>query len=190
MKQSKSQTTNASPDGCTIVAGIVSAVFLLLILACIISFVIPTNPITLASSMAQVDIPTGVTVRTNDDTGPGLPIPGGASDGYTFLVIQIPPAKISEFSQTLTNSNIWKPLPLPQEFIDNEWLLQPDNGTIPLDTLKGSYLFVDRQDSYNKNHKERRYDTSQPFYERYSFNFTFGLFDDKTGLLYLWRLDT
>lgn len=190
MDQVANQKSKPLSKGCVIAAAVPAGICGLLTLICIISSFIPTNPIKLASSMAQVDIPKGATVLTNDDTGPSLPIPGNASDGYTFLIVQIPPKRMLEFSLALADSDVWKSLPLPQEFIDNEWLLQPDNGTIPLDTPTGYYLFVDWQEEYNKTHSEKSNDTTEPFYERDNFNFTFGLYDDKTGMLYLWSLDT
>ncbi len=174
-------------------------IIVLLILACIasccVSALIPENPIKLGSSMSRVELPKGTTIVTDNDTGPGLPIPGGASDGFTFLVLQIPPEKIVEFTTTLKESSFWKPLPLPAELAEHERAIQPSiaggiEETIPIATSTGYYLFIDKQEEYNKRSGKQVYPIETPFYERRSFNFTFGLFNDKDGKLYLWRLDT
>ena len=169
----------------------------LLTLACIASCLIPTfipaNPIKLAGSMLDVDIPEGSTVLTNNDTGGRLPFPGGASDGATFIILQIPPEKVVEFADTLADSPSWKALPLSPEFAGHEEEFQPSfgiEGTIPITTSTGYYFFVDWQEEYNKEKGEQEYDTTKPFYERISENFTFGLFNDKDGKLYVWGIDT
>lgn len=161
--------------------------------SCFFSIFIPEDPIKLAGSMLDVDIPEGTTVLTNNDTGPGLPFPGGASDGYTFIILQLPPDKIAGFSDSLAKSSVWKPLPLSPEFSGHEDAFQPSydiEETIPITTSTGYYYFMDRQAEYNKKKGEQVYDTTKPFYERDSENFTFGLFNDKDGKLYLWRNDT
>jgi hypothetical protein len=163
------------------------------IAACLISAAIPENPLKLASSMLDVKLPWGTTVLINHDTGPGLPIPGGASNGYTFMILQIPPEKVAEFKKTLETSPVWKPLPLPQEFEGHEDEFQPSFGIeemIPITTSTGYYFFIDYQEEYNKRKGEQIYDTSKPFYERRSENCTFGMFNDKDGKLYLWNIDT
>lgn len=172
--------------------GLLVLLLLACIASCLIPIFIPRNPIKLAGSMLDVDIPKGSTVLTNHDT-PGLPIPGGASEGDTFIILQIPPEKIIEFADTLADSPSWKPLPLSPEFAGHEEEFQPSFGieeTIPITTSTGYYFFEDRQEEYNKKKGEQIYDTTKPFYERYSKNFTFGLFNDKDGKLYVWGIDT
>jgi hypothetical protein len=161
---------------------------------CVLEPLLPGRPIRLAKSMIRTDLPGGTTVLTIDDD-PGLPFPGGASDGYTFIILQIPSEQTSEFANSLNESQSWKRLPLPVVFLVNESLLQPDitddqENTIPLDSPNGYYLFIDHQEEYNQTHRDQTYDTKKPFYERASFNFTFALFDEKTGKLYIWSLDT
>ena len=176
-----------------VTAGLLVLLPLVCIGSCLFSVFVPVDPLELASSMSGVDLPKGTTVLTNNDTGPGLPVPGGASDRYTFIVLQIPPEKIIEFAGTLEKSSLWKPLPLSPEFAGHEDRLQPSFGieeTIPITTSTGYYLFVDYQEEYNKEKGKQIYDTTKPFYERYSENFKFGLFNDKDGKLYLWRIDT
>jgi hypothetical protein len=172
-----------------LVAGLI---ILACISACLISFLGLEDPVMLASSMFRVKLPNNTTVIANDNS-PGLPFPGGASDGYVFIVLQISSEKIAEFTNTLKESSYWKSLPLSEELAQNENWLQPSIGieeTIPITTSTGYYLFIDSQEEYNKEHGEQYYDTSKPFYDRLSFNFTFGLFNDKDGKLYLWHIDT
>jgi hypothetical protein len=164
--------------------------------SCLASIFIPEDPIKLGSAMAEVELPKGTTIAKSNDTGPGLPIPGGASDGFTFIVLQIPPEKIAEFTTTLAKSPYWKPLPLSPELAgQQEKLLQPSiaggiEEVIPIATSTGYYLFIDRQAEYYKSSGEYLEEIPTPFYKRHSYNFTFCLFNDKDGKLYLWRLDT
>lgn len=167
--------------------------FFALLLACVTDS-LNSNPVKLASSLLRTDLPQGTTVITNVDTGPGLPIPGGASDGYTFLILQIPLEKITEFAGKL-KPPLWKPLPLTPDLAKAERYLQPTimsgvEGNIPIATSTGYYLFLDRQEEYNRTHSRQTYDTTRPFYERSSSNYTFGMFDNQTGKLYLWSIDT
>lgn len=165
------------------------------VVSCLVSLLVPQDPIKLARSISRVALPKGTTIVSNNDTGPGLPIPGGASDGYVFLVLQIPMEKIAEFTNTLSNSPDWKPLPVPAEFAEHERVLQPSisggiDESIPITTSTGYYLFIDHQAEYNKRTGRDSYAVATPFYERPSYNFTFCLFNDLDGKLYLWRLDT
>jgi hypothetical protein len=178
-----------------ITVGLLMLLVLACMASCLVAILIPENPIKLASSMSRVELPKGTTIVTNNDTGPGLPIPGGASDGYTFLVLQIPPEKVVEFTTTLKKSPFWKPLPLSAELAEHEEYIQPSfmggvEETIPIATSTGYYLFIDSQEEYNKSSGKQVYEVATPFYERYSYNFTFCLFNDKDGKLYLWRIDT
>jgi hypothetical protein len=178
-----------------ITAGLILLLVLACVASCLISVLIPENPIKLASSISRVTLPKGTTLVTNNDTGPGLPIPGGASDGYTYLVLQIPSEKMVEFESTLKQSSYWKPLPLSAELADHEDIIQPSisggiEETIPITSSTGYYLFIDSQEEYNNSSGEQVYDIATPFYDRYSYNFTFCLFNDKDGKLYIWSLDT
>jgi hypothetical protein len=172
---------------------LMAVAFYALLLACVTES-LTSNPVNLASSLLRTDLPQGTTVITNVDTGPGLPIPGGASDGYSFLVLQIPPEKTTGFAGKL-KSPLWKPLPLAPDLAKAERYLQPTimsgvEGNIPIATSTGYYLFFDRQEEYNRTHSRQTYDTTRPFYERSSSNYTFGMFDDQSGKLYLWSIDT
>lgn len=164
-------------------------VFLACIGSCAISFLGIDDPVMLASSMLMIKIPHGATAITNDNS-PGLPLPGGASDGYVFIVLQIPPEKAAELIENLKRSSNWHSLPLPEELAQHENLLQPSfgiEGTIPITTSTGYYLFIDSQ---TEGGDKQAFDLTIPFYNRPSYNFTFGLFNDQDGKLYLWRLDT
>lgn len=178
-----------------ITAGFVVLSVLACMLSCLASVLIPEDPFKLASAIARVELPKGTTIASNNDTVPGLPIPGGASDGYAFLVLQIPPEKIAEFTSTLKKSPFWKPLPLSAELAEHEDVIQPSiaggvQETIPIATSTGYYLFIDHQAEYNKKTGKQVYEVATPFYDRYSYHFSFCLFNDKDGKLYIWNLDT
>ena len=168
----------------------------LLIGACVIEACIPRNPVKLAAGLLDTPLPAGTVSVTKDDTGPGLPIPGGASDGYTWLVLKVPSGQITNFVQKIAASPHWRPLPLPPELDAGAKYLQPTimngvNGHIPLETAKGYYLFTDEQAEYNKKYPKRSgYETAKPFFERCSLDYIFGVFDESTGMIYVWSINT
>ena len=172
---------------------------ILLLLVCVVScfflvfsdLITPQSPVEFASSALRIDIPKDTTVIVDNNDGPSFPL----GDGYSWMVLQIPTEKAIEFTNSLKKSPIWKPLPLPKELAEAEHYLQPTfefglEGTIPITTSTGYYFFIDSQEEYNKRNAKQTYDTTEPFYKRPSFNFTFGLFDDQDGKLYLWSIDT
>ena len=166
-------------------------VILAAIVGCVSYANIKTDPLTFASEAVRVGIPQGTTVIIDDYSEPSFP----TGDGHSFTVFQIPPNKINEFRETLKNSFDWKPLPLPKELAENENFLQPTfmsggHGEIPISSATGYYIFIDEQEEYNKEKNSQTYDIATPFYARYSFNYRFGLFNDKDGKLYIWSIDT
>ena len=176
-----------------VTVGLLSLFLLAGIFACVFAVFLPKSPTSYASQALRINIPKGTTVIIDDYEEPSFPL----GDGYSRMVLQIDPEEIVEFTNSLKASPIWKPLPLPEELAKGIDYLQPSNGfglegniPIPITTATGYYVFIDSQEEYNKRHNTQDYDTSQPFYDRPSFNFTFGLFDDKDGRLYLWSIDT
>jgi hypothetical protein len=162
-------------------------VVLVAIRICVFDSYISSNPLNFASKAVRVGIPKGTTVIIDDYSEPSFP----TGDGYSFTVLQIPPDKINEFINSLKKSTDWKPLPLPKELAENERFLQPTimasvNGEIPIASATGYYIFIDEQKEENRQSPEM----ATPFYERYSFNYRFGLFNDKDGRLYIWSIDT
>lgn len=189
--------------GC--VFGCLAAAVMLVLLVAFLVFLVrgcladafgPRDPIKLAAALLDTPLPDGTAPETKEDTGAGLPVPGGASDGYTWLVLKVPSAQVKSFAQRIATSPQWKPLPLPPELAAGETFLQPTildggKGHIPLETAKGHYLFIDEQAEYNKKYPKRSgYDTSKPFYERPSFDYIFGVFDESTGTIYVFRMNT
>lgn len=174
---------------------------IVLIVACSVTFLIwlffPTSAVTSAKGILRTPLPKDTKVAENDDSGPGLPIPGGASDGYTWLVLQIPLSQITNFSKTLSASPSWKRLPLPPELAVGERYLQPTimhgvKGHIPLETAKGFYILIDQQAEWNQGFPRPNppYETSKPIWERPSCDYSFGVFDENTGRLYVWSINT
>jgi hypothetical protein len=182
--------------GCLTAVAIPTVLILTLVGGCVVEACLPRNAVKLAAAMLQTELPAGTKAVIKKDTGPGLPIPGGASDGYSWIVLQVPADQIAHFSQTLAGASRWKRLPLPPELAAGENLLQPTSmnegrGHIPLETAKGYYQFTDEQAEQNRKYPGRiGYDTAKPFYDRPSLDFIFGVFDETTGLLYVWRLNT
>jgi hypothetical protein len=155
-------------------------VFVVAIGACVVDAFIPDSPVKYISSVLRIKIPKGTTVISDDYSEPSFP----TGDGYSWTILQVPPEKITEFVSSIEASPIWKPLPLSSELASHEHYIQPAfmfgvEGEIPITTSEGYYVFIDRQDN-----------TIKPFYERPSFNYTFGLFNKKDGKLYFWNLDT
>ncbi len=187
------KTKKGCLTGCLVAAAIP---VILLIGACVIDACTPGNPAKLAAALLDTPLPDGTASVTKDDTGSGLPVPGGASDGYTWLVLKVPSNQVTNFAQRIAASAHWKPLPLPPELAAGEKYLQPTimhgvQGHIPFETARGYYLFTDEQDEYNKKYPKRSgYDVSKPFYERPSLDYIFGVFDETTGTIYVWSINT
>ncbi len=170
-----------------VTVGLSVLLIMVCVIYCLFSALIPQSAVVFASSMLRTKLPEGTIILTNEDnSGFDLPIPGGISDGDIFMILQIPLEEKAEFSNTLKASIAWKDLPLPTEFVENVF----NGDRMPLTASTGYYLFIDSQEEYNKTHNKPDYDTTRPFYERYSYNYTFGLFNKKDGKLYLVRFDT
>ena len=151
----------------------------------------PMSPVEFAGVLLKVDIPEGTTVISDVYSESSFP----TGDGHTWTVLQIPHEKVNEFAASLKASPFWKPLPLSPELADQQAYLQPTimfglDGTIPIKNATGYYFFVDRQEASNKKDNSQTYDTFIPFSKRNSLNYTFGLFNDRDGKLYVWSIDT
>ena len=161
-------------------------VILILIGICSYEAYISSDPINFAGKAVRVKIPKGTTVIVDDYSEASFP----TGDGYSWTVLQIPSNKINEFKDLLKNSPNWKPLPVTQELAEHEHFIQPTfmlgvQGEIPIKSATGYYIFIDEQVEERGGP-----DIDLPFYERSSFNFRFGLFDDRDGRLYIWSIDT
>ena len=177
---------NTNNDCLIIVLTFVGGVIILILACVIINSLVPSNPVSFASSSLRIAIPKDTTVIIDEYSEPSFP----TGDGYSWTVLQIQTDKIDEFKESLKNSSDWKPLPLPKELAENEQFLQPTfmsgvEGEIPIASATGYYIFIDEQ----KEGKQSS-DIATPFYERFSFNYRFGLFNDKDGRLYIWSIDT
>jgi hypothetical protein len=162
-------------------------VVVLAIGVCVIDAAIPSNPVTFAQKALRVKIPEGTTVIIDNYSEPSFP----SGDGYSWTVLQISPDQIDEFITSLEKFPGWKPLPLPEELAEHERFLQPTimlfgEEEIPITTATGYYLFIDEQ----VEERRQSSDIATPFYARPSFNYRFGLFNDKDGRLYIWSIDT
>lgn len=154
----------------------------------------PSEPTKTAEGLLRTELPIGTSVLATEDTGPGLPLPGGASDGHKWIVLQISDEQKSNFTHTVSNSLRWKRLPLPTDLAVQEQLLQPMDkvkGHIPLETAKGYFILIDR--NYLRRlttlSPEQLYESGRSL-SADGCNFTFGLFDETTGRVYVWDIDT
>ena len=157
---------------------------------------LPPDPVQTAEGLLRTKLPAGTKAVSQHDTGRGVPIPGGASDGYTWLILQVPASEATNFVKAISHSSLWKRLPLPPELAAGEKQLQPTSmhgvaGHIPVETATGYYLLIDLQAEWNQRHHPRPpYDTSEPIWQRPSRDYTFGVFDEKTGRIYVWHVNT
>lgn len=163
------------------------AIILILIGICSFDAYTSNDPIRFASRAVRVKIPKETTVIIDDYSEASFP----TGDRYSWTVLQIPSNKISEFKEVLKNSSDWKPLPVTKELVEHENFIQPTfmlgvQGEMPIKSATGYYIFIDEQ----IEEREETSFTEMPFYERPSFNFRFGLFDDRDGRLYIWSIDT
>jgi hypothetical protein len=179
--------------GCLAISFVVLAGLGFLLLGWVI---LPSDPVKTAEGLLRTKLPPGTKAASRGGSGPGLPIPGGASDGYIWLILQVPRHEATNLAKTISNSPLWKQLPLPPELAAGEKYLQPSHfdgvkGHIPLETAAGYYLLIDFQAEWNEKHNPRPpYKTSLPIWERPSMDYTFGVFDEKTGRIYVWHINT
>ncbi|MBI3985751.1 MAG: hypothetical protein HY343_02435 [Lentisphaerae bacterium] len=115
----------------------------------------------------------------------------GAYDGQNWIFLRIPADQVTNFVAVLVQTPGWKPLPLPPELEGGAKMLArlSRTETIPIEGAQGYYLFRDSQEKWNRDGNSG-YHTEKPFHERPSQNFTFALFDVRTGMLYVRRIDT
>jgi hypothetical protein len=186
-------TITKKQKGCLI--GCLTPVVLLLALIGLMC--IPSNPVKVAEGLLRIELPNGTKAVSSKDTGLGLPIPGGASDGYTWLILQVPPNQLTNFAQKVSTVPFWKRLPLPPELAAGEKYLQPTimdgvKGQIPLETARGYYILIDQQVEWNQRVPPPRppYQTNTPIWERPSMDYIFGVFDETTGRVYVWSVNT
>ena len=132
---------------------------------------LPSDPVKTAESELRTKLPAGTKAASHRDSGAGLPFPGGASDGYSWLILQVSAAEATNFGKTLANSPRWRRLPLPPELAAGAEQLQPSimglTGHIPLETAVGYYLLIDYQAEWNERKNPRpRYQTAKPIWQR------------------------
>jgi hypothetical protein len=154
----------------------------------------PSDPTKTVEGLLGTNLPIGTQVLATEDTGPGLPLPGGASDGHTWIVLQISEDQKSNFTHAVSSSLRWKRLPLPPDLTAQAQLLQPMDkvkGHIPLKTAKGYFILIDRNylRRLTTRSPEQLYEPNRSL-SADGCNFTFGLFDETTGKVYVWDIDT
>ena len=95
-------------------------------------------------------------------------------------MLQYPDDSIGE---QMEESEIWRKLPLPENL--DTFLYQPYDDEVSIPEIQdGYYYFYDRH-----SESTNPYDDSELF-QRFSFNFTFAIYDQSSNQIYLIEYDT
>ena len=136
------------------------------------------TPQEIVSKELCVDVSGGTEISYEDTHG------GFHGDGTTSIVLQFNDSSVLE---AIKKASVWKEFPLDeimQEIVygsDMEIDGRPAPGPfmqVP-EIQNGYYILIDRHSEKDKN-----------ILERYSFNFTVGLYDADTNIMYFCKLDT
>ena len=140
------------------------------------------SPQEIASKGLSIDLSSGIEISHEDSHG------GFHGDGHTFIVLQFSDNSILD---TIKKDVKWKEFPLDETtqalvygLEDNEShtlpFLSNEDGTALIPEIQnGYYILIDRQP-----------ETDTDILERYSFNFTIGIYDSDTNIMYFCELDT
>ena len=126
------------------------------------------------SKLCDVDMTGGEVISSEDTHG------GFHGDGYTLIIIEYPDDSVVS---GIEESEHWHELPLSENL--HTFVYQPcdDNLNIP-EITNGYYFFYDRH-----SEADDRYCDAELF-ERYSFNFTFAIYDSDSDTVYICKYDT
>jgi len=97
--------------GCSL-AGVVAVTLLIGVAVLLVRACRPRSPAALANSALQIEFPEGTRAITNNNEASWLPLPGGASDGQIWMVLEVPPEQVPAFTNALAMSLVWHRLPL------------------------------------------------------------------------------
>ena len=83
------------------------------------------------------------------DEPPIAPVPGGASEWSTWVVLELGDVQATEFERLMGSTDEWHRMPLPEELLARSELLQPPEylggiqvqEKLPLSNANGYYLF-------------------------------------------------
>lgn len=140
------------------------------------------SPQEIASKGLGIDLSSGIEISAEDSHG------GFHGDGRTFIVLQFPD---NSLLNAIRKDVKWQEFPLDKTtqalvygLEDNARQTGPflsnDDGEALLPKIQnGYYILLDRQP-----------ETDTDILDRYSFNFTIGLYDSDTNIMYFCELDT
>ena len=152
---------------------------ILIIAVCITAFVLAgcsgNNSLKSFSNECGVDLSEGRIILEEDNHG------GFHGDGFSLLVADY--SQTTSVADEILASEIWHRLPLSENLAVFVYQPYDENLKIP-QVENGCYYFYDRHDEATDP-----YDDSDLF-SRYSFNFTFAVYDLDTETLYLCKYDT
>lgn len=122
-----------------------------------------------------IDLTGGKVISEEDNHG------GFHGDGFSLLVADY--SEDASVSDEFSASEYWHQLPLSENL--NTFFYQPYDDDLEIPQIEnGYYYFYDRHDEAIDP-----YDDSE-LLTRYSFNFTFAIYDLETNTLYLCKYDT
>lgn len=168
----------------------ISFLLLLLCVGIVFTACAPADPVRECSKALGVDLSGGVIQRAEDTHG------GFHGDGSTFVSIVFDKEAGAAIAAQLESANHWSPLPLTKTLhalAYGESTAASQIGPFVVDASgdalfpavkNGWYFFLDRQASDQKQQDK----TS--LLDRYSFNFTFAVYDQDSAVLYYYELDT
>lgn len=132
------------------------------------------NNLAALSRQCGIDLTIGKVVSHKDTHG------GFHGDGVSYTVLQYPDDSIGE---QMEESETWHTLPLPENL--DTFLYQPYDDEVSIPEIQdGYYYFYDRH-----SESTNPYDDSELF-QRFSFNFTFAIYDQSSNQIYLIEYDT
>lgn len=139
-----------------------------------LSFIQPGNNLAALSRQCGIDLTIGKVVSHKDTHG------GFHGDGVSYTVVQYPDDSIGE---QMEESETWHTLPLPENL--DTFLYQPYDDEVSIPEIQdGYYYFYDRH-----SESTNPYDDSELF-QRFSFNFTFAIYNRISNQMYLIEYDT
>lgn len=167
-------------------------IFAIIVMMCILGVAAcgPQKSQTIVSKELGIDASDGTEISCSDSHG------GFLGDGMTFITLSFPDEKTAE---KIKNNPEWRPFPLDEtvktlvygisttdngENISIGPYLSDDGENAPVPEIQnGYYILIDRQEESDKAKEPN-------MLQRGSFNFTLGIYDTATNMLYYFRLDT
>ena len=130
------------------------------------------NPLKLVSEELGLNVSSGTVISDTDTHG------GFLGDGYTVMSISFGNDSVLE---SISKDGRWQEFPLDETMnaLVYDYLRDDDGNTLIPEINNGWHILIDHQT-----------DQDTPILDRYSFNYTVGLYDTVRDILYYGRFDT